>query len=327
VPTYKQHQDNLLFYAGAENSGDPSTQVKAAINRYYFRVLQATNSDMQKRNDFTLVTRASASTYGLPLYVRGVMNIEDPENDRALTEITAGDYDRRYPDTAESGDPDLYYQMGDYGVQRQPAATGTITVVAAAAGDDGNRFVTVTGFDSSNDLFPPETLTLNGLTAVTSTNSYSRIQRLVKSANSGFSIDSNITVKDSSSNTMAVIPVWETSPTYKWVEFHFIPDGVITYNLRTVERKMPLVNDTDWPEIPEEYQDLLLYGPAGEILPKFGHVELGATYRDMYRERILEYTKETERRPNINAVFADISLEGGPSNRPLIRGVDIGLAT
>jgi hypothetical protein len=327
MPTYKKLQDDLLFYAGAESSGDPLTQVKAVINRFYFRVLQATNSDVQKRNDFTLVTRANAASYGLPLYVREVLNIEDPENDKFLFEITAAEYDQKYPDTTETGDPDIYYAIGSYGVQRQPAAAGAITVVAGAAGDSSNRFVTVTGFDSSGDLFPPETLTLTGMTAVTSANSYTRIKRLVKSANSSYTIDSNLTVKDSSSNTLAVIPIWETSPTYKWIEFYFIPDGVITYNLRTLERKMPLVNDLDWPEFPEEYHDLLLCGPAGELLPKFGHVELGVMYRDMYKDRMKEYRDETGRRPNLEQVFVDVTLEGRLPNRPLIKGVDIGLAT
>lgn len=326
---FKKIQDELMFYIGEDSSGDPLTVAKAAINRFYFQVLRAVKQDTIRRDDFTLTTRASASKYGLPIYVRDVLNIEDPDNDKRLVETSASDYDRQFPGTSDAGDPDLYYTIGEYGVQRQPASTGTITVVSSATGDQTNRYVNVRGFNSSGDMFPPEQLTLNGITAVTSSNSYkvsTGIQRLIKTTEDGYTIDGNITVKDSDSNTLAVIPTWEISPSYKWIEFHFIPDSAITYNLRTLERKMPLVENEDWPEIDPDFHDLLLYGPASELLPKFGQLEMATNFAGMFSKRLREFKNVYSPRPNREHIFADVSLEVGWPSRPLIRGVDIGLA-
>ena len=76
---------------------------------------------------------------------------------------------------------------------------------------------------------------MNGTTSVTTTQTFSSVERIVKTYDDGVSSYSGtVTVKDSSANTIAVIPTWVDSPSYLWIEFYPIPDSAITYTVRAV---------------------------------------------------------------------------------------------
>tara|TARA_R110002110_G_scaffold148832_3_gene339994 strand:+ start:275 stop:1570 length:1296 start_codon:yes stop_codon:yes gene_type:complete len=271
-------------------------------------------------------TRGSGgSQYGLPLYARTDLNIDDPNNHRSLVEITSREFDKSFPGSTDTGDPFNYYNLGKFGVQYQPTADGAITVVSSSSTDVSNFFVTITGFDTS-DVFIREKLTVNGTSNVTSTLSFSRIERVVKSVNTGYTFSGNITVKDSNSATLSVIPIWVNSPEYVWIEFYPTPDIARRYVLRASAWKPDLVKDEDWPDIDDYFHNLILYGSGVEVLPSFGKDGTAMLYKQMYTERISEYRSGVKRDSNLTQTFADVQMGRMLPRTPYIPGVHLGVA-
>ncbi len=329
MPTFGKLKADLLYYAGDDVSGDPETMAEAAINRAYRRVLRASRQDSLRR-EFTLTTASSRAKYGLPLHVKHILNIEDPDNDRVVPEIPAAEFDLRYAGRSDAGDPDSYYVFGTYGVQRQPNSAGVLSVVSSSTSDVTNFFMRVDGYNANGTLIS-EKVTINGTTSVSTTTSFAPslggIERLVKSTtNSGYSFTGYLTVTDDDSNTLAIIPAWEESPEFLWVEFFPVPDSAITYTIRCLSYKPDLSNDDDWPDISKEYHDLILYDAGQELLPNFGKRVDAENFALMARDGYKALKSQSSRRMNKVQVFSNVQQASTLPRRPLVRGVDIGLA-
>ena len=329
---FREVIDTITDYAGQASGGQWEVFVKNQINRVYFRILD-TGEVPHEHREFSLTTEADVSQIGLPLYVRKVLNIEDPTNSRFVWETTARAFDRAYPGNTESGTPRMSYPLGVRGVQKYPASDGVISFRSDSAADTGANYkMRITGFSTAGVLIT-ETVALAGTTDVDTVNQYDStlgIERITKNPATGVTIAGNITVTDTGDNTLAVIPVWWDSPDYQWIEFHPIPSAAVTYTLRVEMRKPPLVNDTDWPEFDQEFHDLLIWGVTQDLLPTLGKGGVGDRHRLTFRERIDEFKQEKDDRPNAIWVFSNVQSRGGIANRPhrpLIDGVDIGLAT
>ena len=310
--------DLLNLGSQPSSDGDAKTMCKQAINRTYRRIGSLTGQDTRRR-EFTFTSVASTSKFGLPLYVREILNIEESTNTRRLIPITPSQYDERYVASTQTGDPTHYYNFGDFGVQRQPASALTLVFSSSNANDTGK--LRVTGLNGSTVLVS-ELVTLSGTSNVTTTNSYNPAMRIVKQTATLSNINGNITVTDGS-NTLAVIPFWVNAPTYQWIEFFPIPDSAITYTVRALSYLPDLVNDEDWPEIDEDYHDLLLYGAGMEVLPSFGKADVAALFKRMYDEMLKRYLGEVANdQPNVIKVFHEVQLGSILPARPLIPGVD-----
>ena len=322
MSTFSKLYVDLLNLGSQPSSGDSKTMAKAAINRTYRQVAGVTGHDIRRR-EFTFASVASTSKYGLPLYVKDILNIEESTNTRRLQPLTPSQYDERYVATTTSGDPTHYYNFGDFGVQRQPASASTLKFVSSSANDTGK--LRVTGLNGSSVLVS-ELVTLTGTTNVTTSNSYATVHRIAKQGGTSTVLTGNVTVTDGT-NTLAIIPYWVDSPTYQWIEFYPIPDGIITYTIRALSYLPDLVNDEDWPEIDEDFHDLLLYGAGIEVLPSFGNADLAALFGQLFAKRLREYKGEVAKdQPNIIRVFHEVQLGSLLPARPLIPGIDF-LAT
>jgi len=329
MPNFLKLQTDLLNYAGEEVSDDPKIMAKSAINRFYMNILRSIKQDVVMR-EFSFTTVASTSQYGLSPYIQDVINIDDPSNVRQLINISADRFDRAYPGNTLTGSPNFFYQLKRQGVKSQPASAGVISVVSDSTSDATNFFLRVSGFDS-NGILQTEKLTLNGTTTVTGTKSFSitqgGIERLAKSTtSSSYTWSGTLTVKDDDANTIAIIPPNIDSPTYLWLEFQTIPDDDYTYVIRAKSYRPMLMNDDDWPEIDEHYHDLLLYGPGSEMLIAFGKPDLAVNFDNMFKERFKDFKTRFSPRPKLVGQFADVTLGYSFPNRPLIRGVDVGLS-
>ena len=330
MPTFGKIKLDLLTYAGEDVAGDPEIMAESAINRAYRRVLRAARQDTLRR-EFPLVTASGRAQYGMPMHVKHILNIEDPDNDKSVGEISASEFDLRYPGRTDAGDPDVYYILGAYGVQRQPNSAGVLSVVSSSTADVTNFFMRVSGYNASGVLVN-EQVTINGTTAVSTTASFAPAQggidRLIKSStNSSYSFTGSLTVTDDDSNTLAIIPAWEESPEYIWIEFFPVPDSVITYTVRCLSYKPDLINDDDWPDIGKEYHDLIMYDAGQELLPNFGKRLDAANFARMAKDGYKALKSQSSRRLNKAQVFADVSRSAALPRRPLIPGVDIGLAS
>lgn len=329
---YRAIKDSILEYCGQSSGGTLETLIGVGVNAVYRDVLDAGFVPHEHR-EFTFASVAGTSQYGMPLYVRKVVNIEDPTNNMSIWDITARTFDKNYPGTTERGTPKVSYSLGVRGVQKFPAANGTLSVVSSSTADSGSSYqIRITGFNAVGTLVT-ELVTMNGTSSVATSNSYSAtlgVERITKAPASGYAFTGNVTVTDSSSSTISILPVWWMSPDYEWIEFQPIPDAAVTYTTRVEMRKPPLVNDSDWPEFDQEFHDLLIWGTTKDLLPTLGKGAVGDRHRLTYRERLNRYAREREPAPNAIWVFADVQTVAGIRQRPmrpLIPGVDIGLAT
>lgn len=336
--TYGEVVTTILDYAGQGSGGDFEKLVKRLVNGVYYRVLES-GKVPQALREFTLTTVAGTSKYGLPLYVRRVLNIEDPTTPRFVYEETARSFDKGYPGTTESGTPSFAYPLGTYGVQVQPSTSGELIIEPSGSADFGSNYrVRVVGYRhnpgySYDGALVTEIVEMGASEFIPALTSYSYkadygVERIVKEPLSGYTFSTVVTVNDLEDVDLAVIPVGWTSPEYLWIEFHPIPDAAITYTIRSEMRKPPLVNTGDWPEFAAEYHDLLVFGVTMDLLPSLGKPEIGDRHRATYVKMLEALQRSNQKRPAGIRRFREVQSLAGPAQRPerpLIQGVDFGL--
>jgi|TARA_R100000808_G_scaffold24194_1_gene55103 hypothetical protein len=319
--TFRDLIDEVLDLGSHGTGDDFEGMVKAAINRTYRRVLQKTRQETSLR-EFSLATVADTSKYGMPLYVKRILNIEDPTNKRVVYDISWREYDDLYAGNTTTGDPTRAYVLGSFGTAAQNASASVFNVVSSNTADANNRYVTITGFVSGH--LTSETITLNGLVTATGSTSFDAngIERIVVHSIVNVDVVGTITVKDASGNTMASIPPTFKSPTHLWVEFYPIPDGVITYTVRCEMRKPDLVEDEDWPEIDEDFHNIIVWGAAADVLPNVGKGNQADRLRRDYEEGLMEALNAQGDHPGRIRTFADLDVDSKYPRRPLVKGVD-----
>ena len=323
---YLQLKQQLRNLGGIPLGGEYQTLVEVSLNAVYRRLLSLVKAEHEDR-EFSLTTRADVGTYGMPLYVKQVERIEDGTNDKNIYTITKRKYQDRYPGDTTTGTPDLAQPFGTFGVQRQPAANGVITLVSDNAGDAGSNYIVVlTGFDSSGNLIREE-VTMNGTTSVDSTSSFTTLQRPVKVPATGYAFSGAVTLSDASANTLGVIPTWWESPDYFWVEFYPIPSAALTYTITAQMRQPPLVEDEDWPEIDQDFHDLIWRGTLVDLGPKIGMASFADRVAITFENRLDEFLEAHGEQPNTQEymTFSNVWNVSGPRQRPYpprVPGVD-----
>tara|TARA_Y100001938_G_C8059786_1_gene416515 strand:- start:553 stop:1521 length:969 start_codon:yes stop_codon:yes gene_type:complete len=319
--TYREALDTLLDYGGQASGSDFEQMAGRAINRYYRKILGAVNQDNQTR-EVTLTTVASRQDYGLPLLGKRVLSITDGANRRSLREISRGDYASLYPGTTASGSPRRYANIGRRGVEAQPSSASVISVSSSASTDGSGRYLRVKGLDANN-VEIDEQLTLNGTTTVAGSTSFSSVETLSKSVDTGKTITGVLTVtSNSAAVTNARIPFFTTSPQYTWLRFYPIPDGALALTVQVVARKEPLVRDDDWPEFDEDFHHLLITGPGSEVLASVGKNAIAGKMWQEYEDNLRDFKGVQNSRPNMVGSFADVTTRQIQPDRPLIAGID-----
>jgi len=318
--TYKEVRETLRDLAGQPSGGDFDTMADRAINRFYRMILAYVDQDEQRR-EFVLTTVDGTQDYGLPTYIKRVLNIQDGTSLRSLEEVTPRDYNKNHPATSTSGPPRQYHHLGNFGVQKHPSTAGVVTVVSSVATDATSRYVRIQGFDASDRLVD-EQVTLNGTTAVSTTVSFEKIESAVKSNAPGSSITGYITLTDAAANVLAVIPYWDTMSSHPWIRCYPIPDDARDLTIQSVMRKPDLVRDDDWPQFDPDYHHLLVSGAGAELLPSVGKNALAGKLMQDYTTGLDRFKGTQSRRPNRAFTFAEVSNAPILPDRPLIAGVD-----
>jgi len=256
----------------------------------------------------------------MPLYVEEILNIEDPTNKRRLEPMSEEEKDYYWPGTTTGGTPYAYYPIGNYATQVHPDGN-TLSFVSSNSSDNGQ--LRISGFVSS--VLKSELITINGITPVVSTNSYTKMESIVKVDSSATTLTGDLTVTENgSSSTIAVIPYWVKNPSYQWIALHYIPSSAITYTVRAEMYKPDMIHDFDWPAVPEPYHDIILLDALTEVLPVWGKPEEAIYYERKYSRRMKEMRSGHDRRGTQNVKQFENVTTGTRAypNRPLVRGID-----
>lgn len=326
--TYGYIKTRLLELAGQSASGEFENLINLYVNMVYQRYLDLSKVQHESR-EFSLVTVASTSAYGMPHGVRKITNIDDPTNLRNIYSITSRDFDVSFPGTTTTGTPSRVHPYGVFGVQKQPAAASGITIESDAAGDSGSAYsINIVGRDANGALID-EDIAPTGTTPATLTSSFTTIERVVKTTTVAAGIwAGTLILKDSAANVLCRVPKWWDSGDYQWVEFYPIPSAAVTYTVRAEMRKPPLVQDTDWPELPLEFHDLLIWGVVQDLFPKVGLDSVALSHANTHEERRQEFLTSTNtgvdniiRRATFRNITNSPSGRARPG-RPLIQNFD-----
>jgi hypothetical protein len=311
--------------AGLPEAGEFEDLVKMSGNAVYQRLMMLTKTNHETR-EFSLTTVADTAKYGMPFNVRKIVLIEDTTNKRVLYDVTQQQFIKDDPGKTETGTPDRARPFGTFGVEKQPQTAGVISLVSTETGDDGSNYICViTGFDANGRMIREE-VTMDGTTLSSSTASFTTIERIVKAPASGNTFAGTIIAADSDLNVLAHIPTWWESPDFEWIEFGPIPDAALTYTISAEMRKPPLVEDEDWPELPEEFHDLIWRGIANDLFPKIGMLQVARDMRKTLEDRFDEFLAHHGEQPtNRVLVFANVWNMSGRRQRqdqPRVTGVD-----
>ena len=168
------------------------------------------------------------------------------------------------PEDRGSGVPRYYRIWEETGFTASLAADDTIQVLSSSTADGSGFNVRVVGRNTDGVVIR-ETLTLNGTTAVTSTNTFDSgsLMRVSKSADT----TGVITVRRTTGATVLVrIAPTEANPRSKTLSFFPIPSTVHTVYLEYLERLHLLIHDTDVPPFDPQWNWVLQEGALSKGL-------------------------------------------------------------
>jgi len=187
--------------------------------------------------------------------------VKDRTNSSYVEVITEQTFlENYYDDLDTTGQPEVCYLTSE-SIRTQPASGEKITFKSSSTSDTTQKLL-VRGITSTGGE-TYENLTCNGTTAVTASNTYTKILGLSKSA----ATTGKISVYENDESTLKAELSPETLVSrYKSVNFHPIPGDTqtITYQIRCKRKVTPMSQDYDYPTI-EDIDDIIEVGAQADL--------------------------------------------------------------
>lgn len=214
------------------------------LRRYPWKDLYATT---------TITTVANQATYPLPADFAEVVYVYDNTNKKKIWEA---------PEFGEQNDTNLtaaadYFTVKESGMLAQPTSNSTLTVTGSNAADVTQtvfiRGITSTGSEGS------ESVTLNGGSAVTTSNSYTTVLQVSKSA---VTVGPVTVRSNGAAVTIATISPNQLQARYRQIHFYYIPSGTTSLVVRYKKQVLPMTNDYDYPLV--DLADEMIFGAQAD---------------------------------------------------------------
>ena len=233
---------------------------------------------------YSFSSAASRATYFFPGMQR-LDRIVDTTNDRVLREITRDQYRALDPDP-QTGTPECFVWDGIVPLTNQPADASAIYVKSSAAGD-----TTQTAYLealTSGGVLTTVSATLTGTTAVAfSGTTYVQVTKFYLSA---VGVGTITLHEDSGTGLqLASIPIGSTRPPQAAaVTLWRTPSATVTYVAEGQRQIADLAQATDAPLIPDDWQDLLVFGA---MVREYEHMDdpRVMSARDHYQTRLRQF--------------------------------------
>lgn len=222
-----------------DTSSAMATIIKVYCNNAYREILRRVNWRAINYS-YQISTVAGQQDYILPSDFGKELYLHDATNLRYIPFISAEQLVETFPSSLTvQGTVDQYTIYKDV-VRTQPTSAATISFVSSNSGDT-SQAIRIKGTDS-NDIEVEETINLNGLTTVPTTNSYKTIRSITKSASTTGRITGT-----SGATTVAILAPADLDYKVKKLRLHDVPSTVLTLNFPYFVRPYPLNNDYDVP--------------------------------------------------------------------------------
>lgn len=201
---------------------------------------------------------ATVSAYAFDENTERLIFIADVTNDGCLEIITEQDFLQNYYDDLNgTGTPEVCF-LTSQPVRSQPGSAEAL-IVKSSSTNDTTQSVLLRGLTSTaGEVY--ESLTLNGTTAVTASNSYTEVLGISKS----LATVGKVKVYENDGSTL----IAELSPEnlvsrYKSLHIYPIPTGAVAYHIRTKRKVTPLSQNYDYPII-EDIDDIIELGAQAD---------------------------------------------------------------
>lgn len=226
-----------------------NNRYRDVINSYDWPQLYHTQS---------IAVSASVSAYALDENTDRVIFAHDTTNDNYLAILTEEQFlQGHYDDWDTTGTPTRCFIKSDV-VKAQPASAEKLTLKSSSA-SDASQIIFIRGITSTGGE-TYESITLNGTTVASATNSYTRILGLSKST---ASVGKVTIYENDASTVLSELSPENLESRYKALHLHYIPSGALTLRVKTKRRITPLSQNYDYPVI-EDVSDILEAGTQAD---------------------------------------------------------------
>lgn len=272
---------------------DTSTAMKALIGTYlnnrYFQVLRAINW-MTVRNDYTVTTSAGTQEYVLSDDFGKELAVVDDTTQKEITKIDYQLMIMEYPSTySTQGTVKNYYIREDL-IKAQPTSASALAIVSSSASDT-TQVVLVRGISSSSEI--TEEVTLNGATPAATTNSFTRIKAISKSA---VTVGTVTITSNSGAVTNAVLVPEVLETRYKFIGFYSVPSSAQTVRVPYTVKPLPMTEDYDYPVI--DIADLLEDGAKADAWRYKKMFAKAGVFETLFAAHLDEFIWDNHNDPN-----------------------------
>jgi hypothetical protein len=177
--------------------------------------------------------------------------------------------------------PVAYRMWGENMVIGQPLQASVVTIVSSSTSDTTGS-VTIFGVVSGYPDY--ETINLNGTTSAAGNKSFTSIERVIKSS----STIGRVTVTtNSGNNTLAVLPVGDTTSgiLYKKIQLFPLPNEIIPINVQYYKDPFRLVNEEDIHELGQEFDEAIILLATSKMKYENNQTE-GDKFYALYQDEI-----------------------------------------
>ena len=241
------------------NANDLLPKVKDWCRTRYDRILRSFPWDELNRS-YSLSVSAGTRDYALRYDAENIIKMWDTTHGFEITAYDIRDHIRfnainlEVVGNVQTGNPDQYIDIGSKSCSALMSIADKVQVLSSSASDVSPAVIRVSG--EVNGLPLAENITLTGVTAVDSVNTYDAGAELTITAGSSSAVLTDlvgiVTVREKTTpaNIIAKLAPNERAPYYKWIRFSVTPASALTAQIWYKRRWYPLTNDNDAPLIP-----------------------------------------------------------------------------
>lgn len=219
-------------------------QTQIAVQRAIARIWNARSWTFKQRKT-TLSIVSGDSEKSLPRDVGEPFLVLSSVSPYLLRYMTEDEFDQREPNPTASGNPRIYTLFEHAGVDEQPAAASTLSLVSSSAADTTQK-VLIRGLVSGYDDY--EEVSLSGTTPVATSKSFSRVESVSKSAETA----GRITITAGATTVLVSGPLEKTA---RFRKMRFFPEAASSITITIKHYKVPVIPVTlyDTHEIPSRW--------------------------------------------------------------------------
>lgn len=267
---------------GTSPAADITTRVDQFINDTVKEILSDKSvQKLRREQNLAFATVSDVGLTALPQAATAIHAIKDTTNRRALDEVSTDWIDARDPGRAFSSSTPIAYAIVGYSkpFTRQPSASGQLTVRSSSASDTTQtayvEVMTATGYVRAMSVVLTGTSAAN----IGPADSLKVLDFYISAVGVG-----EVYLSDAAANELGRIGIGRTRARYTIIELYQKPAGVFTLYADVDLAIQPLVNATDEPLIPEDFDEAVIHGVRKREYQKREKFDLaGACDRDFQK--------------------------------------------